>query len=188
MTRKHFMILVILVITLTGCNQTSNATQPPVLTPTPPNLPEAGMATVIGRLVNQKGEHIPRTIIRLAEVVRGAEGEGGAYILDTTHSPGTATGEAGYFIIQNIKATEYVLVIGDVDLTGIYEIIHEDDGMARIFNMPADQITNLGDIVTIIQPPQYLPGSELTPVVPGAADSYPAPITYPAPLTPTPYP
>mgnify|MGYP001101878814 CR=1 FL=1 len=158
--------------------------------PTPPPPPDPGLATVIGRIVNVKGEFQPHVIVRLAEVVRGIEGRGGAFILDTAHSPSTFTDDVGYFIMSNIKGAEYVIVIGDIEITGIYEIIPQEDGTARVFNMPADQVTNVGDITITIQPPQLLPG--LVPGTPSGAETtpgvYPPPISYPAPAVTTPYP
>jgi len=170
--------------------------QLPLPTPTPPQPPETGLATAIGRIVNVDGEYQPRVIVRFAEVVRGIEGRGGAFILDTSHSPSTFTDDAGYFILPNIKPSEYVIVVGDIEITGIYEIIPQENGKARVFTILVDQVTDLGEITITIQPPQLLPG--LDPSTPSSAsstpDTYPPPAVnpatgvYPAPNTSTPYP
>ena len=183
MTLRNLLLLTILTLTLVACGQSTAEVQMPASTPTPPQPPEPGMATVIGRLINPEGEFMPRTIVRLAEVARGVEGRGGAFILDVAHSPSTFTDEFGYFIMPNIKASEYVIVIGDVELTGIYEIIHEADGKARVYNMPADQITDVGNITTTIQPPQLLPGLSLTPAPITEPQAYPS--SYPTPTRPS---
>ncbi len=184
MTSTRVLLIIILALVVAACGQATTPVQTPGSTPTPPQPPDPGLATVIGRIVNTQGEFQPRVIVRLAEVVRGIEGRGGAFILDVAHSPSTFTDEAGYFILPNIKAAEYVIVIGDVEITGIYEIIPQADGTARVFNMPADQVTDVGDITITIQPPQLLPG--LTPGSPSAAS--PTQGVYPALVTPTPYP
>ncbi len=188
MSRQLTLILLILTLLLTACNQSSPVVPTVVLaTPTPPAPPNSGFATSIGRIVNETGEGMPRIIVRLAEVVRGVEGRGGAFILDVAHSPSTFTDEAGYFIFSNIKGAEYVIVIGDVEITGVYEIIPQANGKARVFNMPADQVTDVGEITTTIEPPQLLPGLELTPS-PTHTGTYPEPVFLPTIPPPQTYP
>ena len=187
MKRSLTLILMIFTLLLTACGQASPTVQIPASTPTPPNPPDPGLATSIGRVVNEAGEGVSRVIVRLAEVVRGVEGRGGAFILDVGHSPSTFTDEAGYFIFANIKGAEYVVVIGDVEITGDYEIIPQANGKARIFNMPADQVTDWGEITTTIVPPQLLPGLELTPS-PTHTGVYPEPVFLPTVPPPQIYP
>ena len=188
MSRKLSLFLLILTLLLTACGQTSTPVPSVVVaTPTPPAPPDPGFATSTGRIVNEAGEGVPRIIVRLAEVARGVEGRGGAFILDVAHSPSTFTDEAGYFIFTNIKGAEYVIVIGDVEITGVYEIIPQANGKARIFDMPADQVSDLGVITTTIQPPQLLPGIELTPT-PVPSGVYPEPEFLPTIPPPQTYP
>lgn len=185
MRHKISLLTLLTILLLTACGQTT--VQTPVASPTPPAPPEAGLATVIGRIVNPDGASMPRVIVRLAEVVRGVEGRGGAFILDVSTSPSTFTDNDGYFIIPNIKGTEYVIVIGDVEITGIYEIIPQADGKARVFNMPADQVTDVGEITTTINPPQLLPGLDTTPA-PTQSGTYPDPVFLPTSPPPQTYP
>ena len=175
MIHKISIFLLIFVIVMVGCNKTTpSAINPEVLlTSTPPPSPETGMATIIGQVMHQDGHAMNNTIVRLADVARGAEGKGGAYILDVARSPGTITDENGRFIIQNVKAGEYVLVVGDIELTGIYEIIKESNGQAKVWPFPADQVTDVGVLVVNIVPPTPIPTS-----TPGP---YPEPTAYPAP-------
>ncbi len=180
MTSTRTLLLIILTLLVTACGSEFTPT------PTPPPLPDPGLATAMGRIVNAQGKFQPRVLVRLAEVVHGIEGRGGAFILDTAHSPTIYTDESGYFILPNIKAAEYVIVVGDIEVTGIYEIIPQENGKARVFNMPADQVTDVGDIIITIQPPQLLPSLEPgTTTTPGV---YPPPVSYPPPAEPTPYP
>ena len=175
MIRKILVFLLIFLVLLTACNKTAPSTINPevLVTVTPPPPPESGKATIIGRVMHQDGHAMANTIIRLADVARGEEGRGGAYILDIARSPGTLTDINGYFIIQNVKAGEYVLVVGDIELTGIYEIITEAGGQAKVWNLPADQITDVGILIVSIIPPTPIPT-----VTPGP---YPEPTAYPNP-------
>ena len=190
MTSTRILFLILFALLVAACGSATPQVETPSYTPTPPQPPEPGMATVIGRIINTEGVFQPGVIVRLAEVVRGIEGRGGAFILDTAHSPSTFTDELGYFILPDIKAAEYVIVVGDIEITGIYEIIPQENGKARIFNMPPDLVTDLGDITITIQPPQLLPG--LVPGTPSGATAtpgvYPPPLVYPAPAASTPYP
>jgi hypothetical protein len=131
------------------------------------------MASVVGQVLHQEGHPMVNTIVRLAEVARGAEGRGGAFILDVARSPGTFTDQNGYFNIQNVKAGEYVIVVGDVEITGIYEVIPDTDGKAKIWNLPADKVTDVGVLTVNISVPTPNPTA-----VPGV---YPAPTSYPNP-------
>jgi hypothetical protein len=188
MSRKPILLILIIAFLLAACSESSTPKQTTAATPTPPLPPDPGLATVIGRIVNPDGESMPGIIVRLAEVVRGVEGRGGAFILDVAHSPSTFTDDAGFFIIPNILGTEYVIVIGDVEITGIYEIIPQADGKARVFNMPADQITDVGNITTTINPPQLLPGLSITPAATPESGVYPEPVFLPTTPPPQIYP
>jgi hypothetical protein len=175
MIRKILVFIFIFLVFFTACNKISpTAINPEVLSPaTPPPSPESGKATIIGQVMHQDGHAMSNTIVRLADVARGAEGRGGAYILDIARSPGTLTDENGRFIIQNVKSGEYVLVIGDIELTGIYEIITETNGQAKVWNLPADEVTDAGILTVSIVPPTPIPT-----VTPGP---YPEPTAYPNP-------
>jgi hypothetical protein len=160
---------------ITACSKMPPSTINPevLVTPTPLPQPETGKATIVGQVLHKQGYTMGDTVVRLADVARGAEGRGGAYILDIARSPATITDENGYFSIQNVKAGEYVIVVGDVEMTGVYEIIAEANGQARVWNFPADQVTDIGVLtVSIILPtpnPTSLPGV------------YPEPSSYPYP-------
>ena len=181
MTKNILIVLLLLALSLSACNAATETpveveAATPAPSPTPPPLPDAGLATGIGRIVDIDGKPMPNIRVSLAEVVRGVEGRGGAFILDSIHSPYVYVDGQGNFIFSNIKAAEYVLVVGDVELTGIYEIIPQPNGKARIFNLPADVVTDLGEITTIIQPPQLMPTW-----TPDASGIYPPPGSLPTP-------
>ena len=175
MYRKFFALISIFLVLLSSCNKVSSPTINPEVLPTvtPPSLPEAGKATIIGQINNKTGDPMGNTVVRLAVVVRGAEGRGGAYILDIARSPGTVTDEHGNFIVENIDAGEYVIVVGDIEITGIYEIVSQPNSPARVWEFPADQITDVGVITVSIIPPTPIPT-----ITPGP---YPEPTAYPNP-------
>lgn len=103
--------------------------------------PEAGKATVVGRVVDSKtGAALTDTPIRLAEVFR--EGGNGAYILDGGRSPGGITTSDGGFTIPNITAREYVVVVGDALANHV--VITDTSGKARIWDAQAGKVLDVG--------------------------------------------
>lgn len=175
MRRLVITFLPLFMILLAACGSAAPSTVNPevLVTPTPLPPPESGKASVTGQIMHEEGYAMANTIVRLADVARGAEGRGGAFILDIARSPGTFTDKNGYFNIQNVKAGEYVIVVGDVEITGVYQIISQDNGSAKIWTLPADQVTDLGVIKVNIVPPTPIPTS-----TPGP---YPGPTSYPNP-------
>ena len=120
------------------------ATATPAAVPTP----EAGQATMVGRVLARSTQKpIASVVVRLAQVYR--EGDDGAFALDDAFSPGGVTDPDGRFRIHNIEATEYVVVVGDVRTQ--YEIIPDSSGKPRVWDLQADQILDTGDIVVDLQ-------------------------------------
>jgi hypothetical protein len=112
-------------------------------TASPPAQPLAGQATVIGQVtLRSTGAPIPGIAVRLAEVHR--QGDGGAFVLDDAFSPGSTADDLGRFVIENVAAEEYVIVVGNVNT--LYEIVAEPSGKARVWEIPADQIFDVGDL------------------------------------------
>jgi hypothetical protein len=105
--------------------------------------PEAGKATVVGQVLSkQTGAPITGTSVRLAEVTR-QDGEA-IYVLDGANSPGAETGGDGSFVMANIVAREYVLVIGDPYAK--YVVIPDETNRARVWNAAADQVLDVGEL------------------------------------------
>lgn len=112
-----------------------------------PPTPEPGKASVQGRVISGlTDEPMGETIVRLAEVVR--QGDRGAYVLDGAFSPGDITDENGVFLIENVEAMEYVIVVGDVE--SIYEVIPDDSGKPKVWNAVVDEVLLVGDLVVDI--------------------------------------
>lgn len=114
------------------------ATDPALEAPQPPS---SGMATAFGQAINAAtGEPLPHVAVRLAEVYRG--GENGAFVLDEALSPATLTDSDGRFVLDNVEPKEYVLVVGDVNVS--YGIIAERSGDAKVWDLPADELVDMG--------------------------------------------
>lgn len=115
--------------------------------PTPLFTPEPGRATVIGRVISLSSQPVLQVPVWLAEVVR--QGEEGVYVLDSRSSPGAYADDKGFFVIPNINPGEYVIIVGDPE--GSYEIITEPSGRARVWNIPPNQIFDIGELkVTLL--------------------------------------
>jgi hypothetical protein len=154
------LVVLITLLLLGAC-----ATQQPVASPTASNgagtgqgqantaqinaavapTPESGKSTVIGRILStQTGQPMTETTVRLAEVYR--EGDQAAFALSGAQSPGAITDANGNFVMANIEAREYVLIVGNVD--GQHVVWPESPGSddARIWNALADQVLDIGQI------------------------------------------
>ncbi len=132
---KYLVVLFFLCL-LSSCQTTH--------TPTPAaSLPVKGKATVVGVLVSQDtNKPYDGVLVRLAAVIN--QGDQGAYVLDSAHSPGATTDKDGHFRFENINAMKYVFVIGDP--TYSYVIISGPDGKAKVWDAPADKVTDFGTI------------------------------------------
>lgn len=134
------------VLILAACTLSSPTTEVPRVTP--PNPPEADKATVVGRVVDaDTNEPLSSTLIKLAEVY--GEGDEGAYVLDTYFSPGATTDENGYFIMENVPAIGYVVVVGDVFY--IYSIIQTEEGKPKVWKTSPGEVLDLGTLLVSLQ-------------------------------------
>ena len=145
---KHYILVwCILLLLVTACGRQPAPTIIGVPTPTPIPRPEPGKAMVTGKLFSTTSDKpLPNTVVWLAEVVR--QGEQGAYVLDSVFSPGVYADENGIFVISNVGPGEYVIVVGDPESR--HEIIAESSGKAKVWNIPADQIYNVGELKVIL--------------------------------------
>ena len=137
---KHYMLvrcILFLLLLVTACGTQS--------APTPTSIPrpELGKATVTGKIISIVSDKpLPKTSVWLAEVVR--QGEQGAYVLDAVFSPSVYADENGIFVISNVTPGEYVIVIGNPETQ--HEIISELSGDAKVWNIPADQVYDVGEL------------------------------------------
>ncbi|MEJ2707866.1 MAG: hypothetical protein P8074_09675 [Anaerolineales bacterium] len=142
------IFLLIPVLTLSACSTGSNVLGGSAATPVA--QPESGMTTLMGHVQSRSGgEPLANVPVRLAEVYR--QGGEGAFVLDGAFSPGDVTDEQGNFVIENVEAREYVIVVGDVN--NQYEIIPNAQGDAKIYTPKPDNILEVGDLeVNLPQP------------------------------------
>lgn len=144
-----FVILIICLLLITGCQSSQPIKPTPTPAPTSIPLPEADKATVKGQIVSEKDRSpIQDTVVRLAAVYR--QGEEGAYVLDSANSPGAFTDQEGRFVITNIPPGEFVLVIGDP--MSSYTVISDADGKVKTWAAAANQILDLEQILTDFTP------------------------------------
>jgi hypothetical protein len=147
MRRLGYILLLSIIILLAGCKQAGIATQQLDVTPAAP--PNTGSATLTGRIVTDSGDGSANTIVRLADVVH--QGGEGVYVLDMAFSPGARTDQNGYFIFENIKPLEYVIIVGDA--YDAYKVISGDDGKAKVFTTTVDQILDVGQFTIDLSHP-----------------------------------
>lgn len=126
---------------ITACNASSPAND----SKTPLPTPASGKATVTGRVLSLEGKPLPHTAVWLAEVVcDGPDPSRCAFVLDAAFSPGVYTDDQGYFVISNVDPKKYVVTIGDPQ--SVYDNIPDDSGRPEVFDIPADKVTDLGEL------------------------------------------
>jgi hypothetical protein len=154
------MLLGLLVALLAACSSSALPAQVPSATAVPAaatsapgaatsvpsaataGKPEAGKATVVGRVLSkQTGAPLTNVSVRLAEVTR--QGSEAIYVLDGANSPGALTADDGSFVMANIVAREYVMVIGDP--YNKYVVVPDETTRARVWNAAADQVLDVGE-------------------------------------------
>lgn len=151
---KRVMIILLCIINLGSCGDSKVTISPlpnQVGEPTAITQPEDGKAMVTGRAMNSTtNQPYATTRIQLAEVYADDKG-GKGFVLSEGQSPSTTTDSQGNFVLANIPAHEYVVVVGDV--YGAYKIILDDQQITRIIDAKVDQTLELGEIKTDILAP-----------------------------------
>lgn len=106
--------------------------------------PEADEAVIVGRVYSTAGggrTPLSDTQVWFATVFYNDEQTEGAYFIDGSASPSTTTGPDGTFVIRNLEAREYVIVVGD--LYGQNVTILNPDGSATIWTPVAGQVLDV---------------------------------------------
>ena len=150
MKRKQLLWMLSVILTLaliTGCRGAKDKTSAGKATAIPE--PEAAKATVTGKVFSTTlNQPYPKAAVWLAEVYR--EGGDGVYVLDHAFSPGVYADEKGVFVIANVDPKEYVIVVGDPE--GLYEVIPDDSGRARVWKPQAGKVLDVGQLNVSLSP------------------------------------
>jgi hypothetical protein len=151
MKRKPLLWILSFIFTLaliTGCRGGKDKTSADEATPIPE--PDTAKATVTGKVFSTTlNQPYPKAAVWLAEVYR--QGGDGAYVLDHAFSPAVWADDNGVFVIANVDPKEYVIVIGDPE--GLYEVIPDDSGRARVWKTEAGKVLDVGQLSVALSPP-----------------------------------
>jgi hypothetical protein len=131
----------------------SNTVQPTVApegaTSQPVPTPEPGNTTITGSLVDTNTRQpYANMVVRLAEVIHIEPGDAGSWVIDDATSPGDYTDQQGKFVIPNVPAQEYVVVVGDFHVR--YAIVTDTPDNAKVWQPSADQVFDLGQIDVVL--------------------------------------
>jgi len=150
MNRKPLILtlgLIFTLVLLAGCGGAKDKT--PVGQATAIPEPEAGKTTVTGKIMSTSlSQPYPKAAVWLAEVYR--EGGDGVYVLDHAFSPAAYADDNGVFVIANADAKEYVIVVGDPE--GLYEVIPDEAGVARVWMTEAGKVLDVGELSVSLSP------------------------------------
>jgi hypothetical protein len=142
MNKIKYMLLVFftLLLLVTACGKTSTTDGSKLSTPF--QTPESGKAVVTGKIFSTTSNQPLKTTVWLAEVHR--QGDQAIYVLNAVSSPGIYSDDKGVFVLANITPQEYVIVVGSPE--GQNEVINDDSGKAKVWNIPANQIYDVGEL------------------------------------------
>ena len=116
---------------------------------TPVPQPADQKGTVTGNVISTTtNKPYPKAPVWLAEVYR-QDGKG-VYVLDHAFSPAVYADDRGVFVIANVDPKEYVIVVGNPD--GEYVVIPDDSGKARVWNVEAGKILDVGTLDVSLTP------------------------------------
>jgi hypothetical protein len=74
-----------------------------------------------------------------------------AFVLDAANSPGVYSDNRGYFAITNVDPKKYVVTVGDPQ--SVYYNFPDNSGRPKVFDIPSDKVTDLGELkVNLPQP------------------------------------
>jgi hypothetical protein len=105
-------------------------------------IPSGGNATITGVLVDARtGTPMANTTVRFA-VTRQE-----TFVVDTTNSPSTVSDGLGRFVLPNLKADTYIMVIGDPYSEYTFAPDLEKPTAIRIFDFKADKINNVDVLI-----------------------------------------
>jgi hypothetical protein len=121
--------------------------QTPVAGPISRSTPLANKSALTGKVISSLAltrQPLANVVVRLAKVYWNAEKSDGAFALDGANSPSTITNESGEFFFANIDPTDYVVVVGDVQVSSA--IVSKNDGSAKIFSTNSGQVLDVGTL------------------------------------------
>lgn len=122
------------------------STPQPVIDPSlPVPTPQPGNATLIGFVNSQvTGSPVQNVPVSLAKVYRNDQGDG-AFALEGASSPTTITDGNGRFVFIDLEPSDYVIVVGNVEVNW-YEIIPEPSGKVKVWTVSPEQVNDIGTI------------------------------------------
>ena len=152
MKRNAILLLILLSSLLAACQGSGVSTGTPAPTPVPqvtPATPLPGKATVVGHAIAlDTGKPFANTPVRLAEVLH-LPPNSDTFMLNDAQSPGAITDQQGYFLINNVDPKDYVIIVGNINLS--YAIPTAEPDKARVWTLSAGQITDTGELRVILK-------------------------------------
>lgn len=135
----RYLALVLGLALLVACTTTqpTPSSSNNFVVPTPVN----GKAVVFGQVLSKiTGNPIYRVRVAFAEVLRNEDTA--IFVDDAGLTPFVETDRSGRFVMPDLLPKEYVIVIGDP--FGPNDVVRNDDGLPRIWNIEAGQQIDIG--------------------------------------------
>jgi hypothetical protein len=120
----------------------------PVLTILVPT-PSLGLGVIHGQLIQETGQPIGNTQVRLGDVVwfQGQEGQDGLVISERSRAPQTIGDTQGNFVIADVSPGTYGLVVSDPNSPEHIFVRDRTTGRALLVEVKKDKVVDLGKVV-----------------------------------------
>lgn len=140
---KIWFSLTVLMV-FTSCNPFSSPTQ----IKKSEYMLQEGKAGAVGILHDHLNKPVENEVVRLALVIWNDDHTEAGFVIDGANSPSSLTTEKGEFNFLDISPGEYVLVIRNVDDNPIVIPTEDNNNVAKIFVLNANEVIELG-VITI---------------------------------------
>jgi hypothetical protein len=121
----------------------------PVLTTIPVPTPSLGLGVIHGQLIQETGQPIGNTQVRLGDVVwfQGQEGQEGLVVSERSRAPQTISDAQGNFVLADVSPGTYGLVVADPNSPEHIFVRDPTTGRALLIEVEKDKIVDLGKVV-----------------------------------------
>lgn len=143
-TTKFFhMLLAFLVLLISGCTAKSRVEPSESIKE---NLP-LNTCGLFGEVITTANQPLANEVVWLAKVIYDDVNNEGYFIIDGGRSPSTISDSSGTFEFIGIYPSDYVIIIGNLELNPYVLGQPDDPDKAKIFQCLENEVIYVGEII-----------------------------------------